>query len=669
MTDTFAGYNHNLKINAGEFFNTMNLTAQYYPLMANRKKRGYVKDLFDPGGLMDKVHLAYIDEGTLYINDRPTGLKNMMPGQKQMVGMGAYICIFPDAVYYNTADPSDYGSMDTIIDQDAQQKLKYVVGAEPKDGNHPPHFMEKPEQTEDTYYTFIGILPDTSAGGTLAMARETADKFQEGETIILPYQYTDYDTKGGETDWNPEWLKRNKATIVKKIVHSTDTYQTPVTYEHVQPNGTGGSEVNKETYTGSRTRVQYDGSGQATTYICPYDFTPTRVIYVYVNGVMQASGWSYDPTYKWVRFVNAPPAGKNNIEITWEHSGAIGALNALLVAVPKNTDGDVLYENTLRTSNVPSMDYVVECQNRLWGCKYGIVKNQNINEIYCCALGDFKNWNRYEGTSMDPYTASIGSDGPWTGAINYQGYPTFFKEDRIHRVSVSPIGAHEITETVCDGVQEGSSGSLAIIAGLLYYKTPSAVCIYQGGSAPVVISEALGDMHYKDAVAAANGDRLFICMTDQYGARSLFTYDTKRGLWMREDELDVVQFAAVGEELYALTAGKGIWALNGTKGQPEEHVYWCGETGILYYQYPDKKYVSRFNFRIQMEQGTRFRVFIEYDSSGLWERCGEIIASGTKTVTLPIKPRRCDHMRIRIEGRGNCKIFSIAKILEIGSDY
>ena len=89
----------------------------------------------------------------------------------------------------------------------------------------------------------------------------------------------------------------------------------------------------------------------------------------------------------------------------------------------------------------------------------------------------------------------------------------------------------------------------------------------------------------------------------------------------------------------------------------------------MYYQYPDKKYVSRFNFRLQMEKGARIRVFIDYDSSGRWEKQGEIISDSLRTVTLPIRPRRCDHLRIRVEGRGDCKIFSIARILEIGSDY
>ena len=61
VTDTFAGYNHKLKIGAGEFYDTENLTSAYYPLLAERKKRGLVKQLTAPGGLLGKEGLRGCD--------------------------------------------------------------------------------------------------------------------------------------------------------------------------------------------------------------------------------------------------------------------------------------------------------------------------------------------------------------------------------------------------------------------------------------------------------------------------------------------------------------------------------------------------------------------------------------------------------------------------------
>ena len=163
-------------------------------------------------------------------------------------------------------------------------------------------------------------------------------------------------------------------------------------------------------------------------------------------------------------------------------------------------------EGSVRSSSarVPEMDFVIECRNRLWGCRYGAQDGKSLNEIYCCALGDFKNWRQYLGLSTDSWTASVGSDGPWTGAVNYLGCPMFFKENRIHRVSVSSVGAHQITETVCRGVQEGCAGSLQVVDETLLYKSRADICAYQG-SFPESISDALGDELYGEATPARWG--------------------------------------------------------------------------------------------------------------------------------------------------------------------
>lgn len=40
----------------------------------------------------------------------------------------------------------------------------------------------------------------------------------------------------------------------------------------------------------------------------------------------------------------------------------------------------------------PEMDFVIECGNRLWGCRYEVTDQSRLyNEIYASKLGDFKN--------------------------------------------------------------------------------------------------------------------------------------------------------------------------------------------------------------------------------------------------------------------------------------
>ena len=88
------------------------------------------------------------------------------------------------------------------------------------------------------------------------------------------------------------------------------------------------------------------------------------------------------------------------------------------------------------------MDFVIESGNRLWGCRYGKALNgETVNEIYASKLGDFRNWYCFAGISTDSYTASVGTDGAFTGAVTYMGRPIFFKgEKRLSIASVKEIG-------------------------------------------------------------------------------------------------------------------------------------------------------------------------------------------------------------------------------------
>ena len=159
-------------------------------------------------------------------------------------------------------------------------------------------------------------------------------------------------------------------------------------------------------------------------------------------------------------------------------------------------------------------------------------------------------------------------------------------------------------------------------------------------------------------------------MQDADNKWNLFVYDAEKGIWMKEDDLHVLQFAQVDDELYALTEKSGtkkLMALLGTDGTLETSVPWSAETGILYYEYPDHKYISRYNIRLRFT-GTA-TISIEHDSSGTWVASGTFTMNGTDSIVIPVRPRRCDHLRVKIAGTGEVRIFSITRILEKGSDY
>ena len=317
---------------------------------------------------------------------------------------------------------------------------------------------------------------------------------------------------------------------------------------------------------------------------------------------------------------------------------------------------------------MPDMAFITECNNRLWGCSV------DGHEIYCSKLGDVTNWNCFRGISTDSWAATIGSDGLFTGATTYLGYPMFFKEDSLIKIGVSATGGHQVKETKCRGVQKGSEKSLNIINEVLYYKSATCVCGYNG-SLPYSVSDELGDVRYKNAVAGGIGDRYYISMADADGKYNMFVYDTKQGLWCKEDDTEVLSFCRNNDELYYIDAKdnmlksvRGTLPSFGNENTTEDKFDWYVESGTIGYSLPDNKYVSRINLRITLEFGTNVDFYIQYDSSGEWEHKFNMCGKGTRAYSIPIIPKRCDHFKYKLTGKGGCKIHSITKTMEEGSD-
>lgn len=318
---------------------------------------------------------------------------------------------------------------------------------------------------------------------------------------------------------------------------------------------------------------------------------------------------------------------------------------------------------------MPNMDFIVESENRLWGCHYGVAKNgEVVNEIYASKLGDFKNWNCFMGISTDSYAASVGTDGVFTGAVTHLGYPIFFKEKHMHKVFGNYPANYQIQTTACRGVQRGSEKSLAIVNEVLYYKSTMAVCAYDG-SLPQEISYALGDEYYSNAAGCSHGNKYYINMRDRSGIYHLFVYDSAKGMWHKEDNTEVETFCSCRDELYFIDAkDKRIKTVFGSGNKAEDMVEWMAETGVIGTSSPDKKYVSRLTVRMSLDIGSRVYFYAQYDSSGEWEYLHKMEGTSLRSFSIPIRPKRCDHFRLRIVGEGEAKIFSIAKTIEEGSD-
>ena len=406
MVDVFKGYNHNLRINNGEFFDMKNMTSDYYPVLSPRGKRGFYAKPGSPQGIIAKDSLCYVDGSDFVIGMYriDMGLSTAEEAcPKQLISMGAYVIIMPDKMYINTMDTTDRGHIEASF--------------------------------------------TTTTDVTFELCTITGDTYEN--TVISP---TEPANPGNldywiDTSTTPNTLKQYSATSGMWVAIAT-------TYIKISAAGIG------------KAFQQYDG--------------------VTISGIKSPDLQDLNGTMAlWAK-------GDDYIVV-------LGILDA--VTTQTAAEGAITVERRM-----PNMDYLIESENRLWGCRYGTALNGDVvNEIYACKLGDFKNWNCFMSLSTDSYAASCGTDGQFTGAITHLGYPLFFKENCVHKVFGNYPANFQIQTTACRGVQKGCHKSLAIVNETLFYKARTGICAFDG-SLPTEASYVLGNEYYSDAVGGAHGN-------------------------------------------------------------------------------------------------------------------------------------------------------------------
>lgn len=568
IVDVFRGYNHNLRISNGEWFNMKNMTSDYYPVLSPRGKRGVYEKPASPQALIAKEKLCYVDGSDFVIGDQRIDMELSTAARdnpKQIVSMGAYVIIMPDKKYINTANTEDRGNIESTFESAGEVKftLSRVDGSD----------YEVQYSQDDT--------PENPTSTTLWVDTSTTPNVLK------------------------QWSESSKMWV-----------DIATTYIKIQCTGIGkGFEVN-------------DG--------------------VMISGLKDQT---------------AQIAALEGSAIVWDKGDDYIVVTGIL-----DQTVDISTQLTVKRT-MPIMDFIIEANNRLWGCHYGMDENgEMVNRLYASKLGDFKNWNCFMGVSTDSYFANVGTDGYFTGAVTHLGAALFFKENCMHKVYGNFPTEFTVQDTACRGVQSGCERSLAIVNEILFYKARNAVCAYDG-SLPVEVSYCLGNERYYDAVGGSHGNKYYISMADSMGKWNLFVYDTAKGLWHREDDLHASFFASYRGEMYCVDAeDRNIITLLGSGEEDESEVEWMVETGELGVTSPDMKYISRITLRMSMEIGAEMNIYAQYDLSDEWVHVCNIRSTNLRSFSIPIRPRRCDFMRMKIEAKGMGKIYSMTKTIEQGSD-
>ena len=305
----------------------------------------------------------------------------------------------------------------------------------------------------------------------------------------------------------------------------------------------------------------------------------------------------------------------------------------------------------------PDLDFVMEYNNRLWGC--------SGSTIYASKLGDPTNWNYFNGLSMDSYAVDVGSDGDFTGCAATPSHLVFFKDNVLHKLYGSKPSNYQSMDVKADGVQKGCENSLCLINGILYYKSRNGIMAYDSG-VPECISADLGEEMFREAAAGTDGVKYYVSMQKTADETwHLFVFDPRNGMWHREDETHAQQFAFCAGELTYIDAVTG--KIMATSGGTDEEIQWHAQLGEFIEFSDDKKIYSKVKVRMRLDAGANVTISLSVDG-GEFQPVSEVYAQSDRVAFVPIIPIRCDRFAIRLDGVGGCKVESIVREYTSGSE-
>ncbi len=301
--------------------------------------------------------------------------------------------------------------------------------------------------------------------------------------------------------------------------------------------------------------------------------------------------------------------------------------------------------------DIPALQGICTSDDRLWGYA--------DNTIYACAPGLVTNWYRYDGDAQSSYRATVADKGAFTGCVMHAGHPVFFKSNCMVEVYGDSPENYALVQTCLSGVAQGSGASLCSVGGSMIYLSDNGVISCSGGSTKV-ISEALGT-HLKDGVATTDGRRYYLSAVDTQGVRALYVYDTQTQAWHKEDGDNVVYLGYLSGDVYAYCDNNVVYVIGRdatSNGTPMEDVESYTEFHPLCDDTRGEIVPVRLGVRVWCDAESTLTMEVSYD--GLeWEQCATLQSHGSRLWYVPLQPRACHSLGVRIKGKGNYRICSL----------
>ncbi len=295
----------------------------------------------------------------------------------------------------------------------------------------------------------------------------------------------------------------------------------------------------------------------------------------------------------------------------------------------------------------PDMDYITTHQNRIFGVK--------DNVIYMCALGDATDWTTFDNTESQAGATTISQVKEFVGITAYQQHVVLFTSNETLELygSNPPYTVKEAFKKGCTNIK-----SVKEVNGLLYFLSQDGVNVY-GGGMPRLISNNLNEIQYVSGVAGTDGRKYYISLYNG-STYTLFVYDTYYDIWIKEDNLQVLDFAYLNDFLYALASDNNTYNLNSGTEEGIETVTSEIYTEVFIEVINNKKVYSKLRARVELKTGASISVYIKVDN-GDFALVNTYTTTGLRVMDVNFAPRKCDHFQIKFVCSGNYRIYNLER--------
>ena len=311
--------------------------------------------------------------------------------------------------------------------------------------------------------------------------------------------------------------------------------------------------------------------------------------------------------------------------------------------------GRFIHHATVRVERrVPVLEHVCVNRDRIWGTAG--------NEIYACASCDSASWYRYDSSAAASFYAVVPSVSAFSAVYPYMGSVYFFTLEGAYRMYGTTPEAFSLSEITCYGARGGADASFGIAGGLVFYDSVYGPACFDGEGS-TLISRELGDAVPKCTCALGAGGAYYLS-----DGEYLYVYDVHSRTWHREEARRlrsmlnirgrVVLFFEDGHALYHRASATE------QKELPAESYVEFGEftDGCAFGSIP-----VELTLRARLGEGAVLALSIGSPTLG-WQEVMRLEGEGDFLRNARVIPQlRCDSYRLRLEGRGEWQVYSIAR--------